>query len=64
MAVQTTPLLMRILSSSITVANRAGEIIRDIMRKGELGIIDKVFIFKNIPTISKNKKICTISGYR
>jgi 3'(2'), 5'-bisphosphate nucleotidase len=32
---------MRLLASSITSANRAGEIIRDVMSKGELGIIDK-----------------------
>lgn len=42
MATQSAPLLMRILSSSITAANRAGEIIRDVMNKGELGIVNKV----------------------
>ena len=36
------PLLMRVVASSITVANRAGEIIREIMTKGELKIVEKV----------------------
>ncbi|KAJ8308505.1 hypothetical protein KUTeg_013379 [Tegillarca granosa] len=35
------PLLMRIISSSVAVANRAANIIRDIMKKGELGIVEK-----------------------
>ncbi|GAB0098055.1 3'(2'),5'-bisphosphate nucleotidase 1 [Sergentomyia squamirostris] len=35
------PLLMRVVAFSITAANRAGEIIREIMNKGELGIVDK-----------------------
>lgn len=39
---QSFPLLMRLVASSITTANRAGKIIRDVMSKGELGIIDKV----------------------
>lgn len=34
-------LLMKVISSSITSANRAGLIIRDVMKKGELGIVDK-----------------------
>lgn len=38
----TAPLAMRIMASSIAIANRAGKIIRDIMSAGELGIIDKV----------------------
>lgn len=32
---------MKVISSSITSANRAGLIIRDVMKKGELGIVDK-----------------------
>lgn len=36
------PLAMRVMANSITIANQAGKIIRDIMSKGELGIIDKV----------------------
>lgn len=49
---QIAPAVMRILASSIVVANRAGEIIRDVMSKGELGIIDKV-----IKLIKKSFKI-------
>lgn len=36
------PLPMRIMASSISIANRAGKIIRDIMNNGELGIVEKV----------------------
>ncbi|XP_059053164.1 3'(2'),5'-bisphosphate nucleotidase 1 isoform X2 [Achroia grisella] len=35
------PLVVRLLSSSVSVANRAGKIVRDVMSKGELGIIEK-----------------------
>lgn len=35
-------LIMKIMASSISVANRAGGIIRDVMRKGDLGIVEKV----------------------
>lgn len=38
---QSSPLILRLIASSINVANRAGTIIRDIMNKGELGIIEK-----------------------
>lgn len=37
-----TPLLVNILASSASVADRAGQIIRDVMNKGELGIVSKV----------------------
>lgn len=36
------PLAMRIIASSILIANRAGTIIRDVMSNGELGIVEKV----------------------
>lgn len=35
------PLVLRIVSASVAVANRAGNIIREIMKKGELGIVEK-----------------------
>ncbi|KAJ6633404.1 3'(2'),5'-bisphosphate nucleotidase 1 [Pseudolycoriella hygida] len=35
------PIVMRILAAGIQVANRAGSIIRDVMSKGELGIVEK-----------------------
>ncbi|XP_047505444.1 3'(2'),5'-bisphosphate nucleotidase 1 isoform X1 [Pieris napi] len=38
---QTAPLIVRLLASSVSVANRAGKIVRDIMSKGELGIVEK-----------------------
>ncbi|XP_975068.2 3'(2'),5'-bisphosphate nucleotidase 1 [Tribolium castaneum] len=38
---QSAPLILRLLASSVTAANRAGKIIRDIMARGDLGIVDK-----------------------
>ena len=38
--------VMRLVSSSVAVANRAGGIIRSIMKTGRLGIVDKVSIKK------------------
>lgn len=35
-------LILRLLASSVRVADRAGNIVRDIMSKGDLGIVDKV----------------------
>ncbi|XP_025103656.1 3'(2'),5'-bisphosphate nucleotidase 1-like isoform X3 [Pomacea canaliculata] len=35
------PLLMRILAASVSVSNRAAGIIRDIMKSGDLGIVEK-----------------------
>lgn len=34
--------VIRVMASAISVANRAGDIIRDIMAKGDLGIVEKV----------------------
>lgn len=41
------PLVVRLLASSVTIAGRAGKIVRDVMSKGELGIVEKVrnFVF-------------------
>lgn len=44
-----TSLIMHMLAASIQVANRAGFIIRDVMSKGELGIVEKVRV---TPTVS------------
>lgn len=38
---QSAPLLLRVIASSVNAATRAGKIIRDVMTKGELGIVDK-----------------------
>lgn len=35
-------LLLRLVSSSVVTANIAGKIVRDVMNKGDLGIVDKV----------------------
>ncbi|XP_023023790.1 3'(2'),5'-bisphosphate nucleotidase 1 [Leptinotarsa decemlineata] len=38
---QSAPLILRLLASSVTAATRAGKIIKDVMTKGELGIVEK-----------------------
>ncbi|GAB6020513.1 hypothetical protein CHUAL_003198 [Chamberlinius hualienensis] len=35
------PLIVRLVAASVSVANKAGEIVRDIMKKGDLGIVQK-----------------------
>lgn len=40
------PLLLRIVASSIAAANRAGQIVRDVMTRGDLGIVEKVILPK------------------
>lgn len=42
------PLIVRLLASSVSVAGRAGKIVRDVMSKGELGIVEKVRRFQYI----------------
>lgn len=37
----TSPLIMRIMALSINTAKRAGVIIRDVLKQGDLGIVDK-----------------------
>ena len=34
-------LLVQVLSSSVAIVDRAGEIVRDVLRKGQLGIVEK-----------------------
>jgi 3'(2'), 5'-bisphosphate nucleotidase len=36
------PLILRIISSSVCVSKQAGIIIRDVMKRGDLAIIEKV----------------------
>ena len=36
------PLIIRILSASVAAANRAGELIREVLRRGNLGLVQKV----------------------
>jgi len=35
------PVLTQVLAASVSIADRAGEIVRDIMKKGDLGIVEK-----------------------
>lgn len=37
------PLIMRVVASSVRAADKAAELVRKIMKGGDLGIIDKVF---------------------
>lgn len=39
---QSVPLILKVLASSIKTAARAGKIVKDVMDKGELGIVHKV----------------------
>lgn len=60
----TSPLAMRIIASSILIANRAGIIIRDVMSNGELGIVDKVRLSNLIECLmstSKTKNVNLLS---
>ncbi|CAF1386474.1 unnamed protein product, partial [Rotaria sp. Silwood1] len=36
------PVLMRVLSASLTLAKRAGQLIKDVQMSGSLDIVDKV----------------------
>lgn len=36
------PVIVKLLASSVSIAGRAGKIVRDVMSKGELGIVEKV----------------------
>lgn len=38
---QGAPLLSRLVSSSVAIASQAGHVIRDVMKKGDLGIVEK-----------------------
>jgi hypothetical protein len=40
------PIIVRLLASSVAVAGRAGKIVRDVMSKGDLGIVEKVCFYE------------------
>lgn len=44
MAERASSLLVRLIASSVVAANRAGKIIRDVMSRGELGVVEKVLL--------------------
>jgi hypothetical protein len=46
-------LVMRIVSASVAVSNRASNIIRNVLTKGDLGIIEKVCF--NVCTVIKGE---------
>ncbi len=37
-----TPLILRLVSCSVAAANKAGNIIRNVLQNGDLGVVDKV----------------------
>jgi len=37
------PVLFRVLSASVKIADKAAELVRQIMTSGDLGIVDKVW---------------------
>lgn len=53
-----TPFLIRLVSSSVAIANRAGVLIRDVLKKGELGIVNKVL---EIHALAQEKIIFKLS---
>ena len=42
------PTMIRLLSASVASAKRAGQICRDVLRSGSLGIVEKVRVFAAI----------------
>ena len=52
------PLVMRIMALSINTAKRAGSIIRDVMQKGNLGIVEKVSHYIHLPIVISKIKVC------
>lgn len=66
MASSTTPLILRIVSASVAIANRAGNIIREIMKKGELGIVEKVisifFIIVRVSLLKSSSFFADLRG--
>lgn len=71
-----TPLVLRIVASSYSIANKTGEIIRNILKAGDLGIVDKaeesgqkasgvhkVMAFKDLQTeADRSTQRCIISS--
>ena len=40
-------MILRVIASSVSIAHRAGKIIREVMKKGELGTVVKVSYLNN-----------------
>ena len=49
------PLMLRLLSASVAAANRAGQIIRDVLKGGQLSIVDKVYAS---PASPEHTRLC------
>ena len=45
------PLMIRLLSASVAAANRAGEIIREVLSSGKLGLVQKVRLAVGPPSL-------------
>ncbi|XP_012275914.1 3'(2'),5'-bisphosphate nucleotidase 1 [Orussus abietinus] len=60
---QNVSLLTRIVASSVTVVTRAGKIIRDVMSKGELNIVDKGN--NDLQTLAdRSAQLCIVTSLR
>lgn len=42
------PLMIRLLSASVAVANRSGKIIREVLKSGQLGVVQKVHTYTRV----------------
>ena len=38
----TTPLILRLVANSLSVARKSGNIVKDVVKNGKLGIVEKV----------------------
>ncbi|KPJ18231.1 3'(2'),5'-bisphosphate nucleotidase 1 [Papilio machaon] len=54
------PLIVKLLASSVSVANRAGKIVRDVMSKGELGIVEKGDVPSDWIVIDTDKDVLSL----
>ncbi|CAG9838162.1 unnamed protein product [Diabrotica balteata] len=63
MSSQSVPLILRLLASSVSTARRAGSIIKDVMEKGELGIIHKGLSKNDVQTeADRSAQLCIITS--
>lgn len=65
--------MIRLLAASVAVANRSGNIIREVLKSGRLGVVQKVCIYKNKLTLETSvpaaldsyldRFLLTVQGY-
>ena len=57
------PLMLRLLSASACAANRAGGIIRDVLKSGKLGVVEKVLDIGFLGRIMRYVSMFFIGGF-